>query len=371
MDGTSVTQIDTGTNRPGQTIESGSNRALGHRGRRRLGLGPRRAAEGLVWRFEPGPSPIARSIEVGAGWGFIAFGEGAVWVANYLDGTVTRIDPRTNRLTSQTPIGPVQALAVGEGAAWVSVAGAPRDGTLPASACSAIESGGGTPDLVVGLRPPAPGSRQRLSARDARGDPPRVPRARVPGRPVPGRLAVLRRLDRAERRVGATPVRGQRERYGRAKALVAVIGPYNSAVRPVRARDPQPRPGRAGADGQSREQHPGLTRGADATAGRLPGGARGLLPDRDAQLLPADRPRDAAGRRAGDDRAAASGSTACTCSRTTRLRSRPCPAPRCRSVPARGAAAAGRDRRGERYKGAARSFDALPRGSSAPTPTAS
>ena len=73
------------------------------------------AGEGLVWRFEPGPDPIARSIDVGAGSGFIAFGAGAVWVANYTDGTVSRIDPRTNRVTSRRPIGPVQALAVGEG----------------------------------------------------------------------------------------------------------------------------------------------------------------------------------------------------------------------------------------------------------------
>lgn len=146
--GKSVTQVDTRTNRPGQTIRSGSNELEGIT----VGAGSVWAtagADGLVWRFEPGPNPVARSIDVGSGSGFIAFGAGAVWVANYTDGTVSRIDPRTNRVTSRRPIGPVQALAVGEAAAWVTVAGATREGTLPASACSPIEARGGTPDVIV------------------------------------------------------------------------------------------------------------------------------------------------------------------------------------------------------------------------------
>ena len=101
VDGNSVTRIDPRTNRPDQTIESRSNELAGIA----VGAGSvwatAGAAEGLVWRFEPGPNPIARSIDVGAGSGFIAFGAGAVWVANYTDGTVSRIDPRTNRVTSR------------------------------------------------------------------------------------------------------------------------------------------------------------------------------------------------------------------------------------------------------------------------------
>jgi virginiamycin B lyase len=44
-----------------------------------------------------------------------------VWVANTIDGTVSRIDPRTNRVTATIRVGadPKQ-LAVGDGAVWVA-----------------------------------------------------------------------------------------------------------------------------------------------------------------------------------------------------------------------------------------------------------
>ena len=57
---------------------------------------------------------------------------GAVWTANYVDGTVSRIDPRTNTVTASIPVGAAQALAAGAGSAWVSVAGGTDDGALPA-----------------------------------------------------------------------------------------------------------------------------------------------------------------------------------------------------------------------------------------------
>ncbi len=60
--------------------------------------------DGLVWRIEPGPSPITRTIDVGVGVTFLAFGAGAVWAANYIDGTVARIDARTNDVEA-TPVG--------------------------------------------------------------------------------------------------------------------------------------------------------------------------------------------------------------------------------------------------------------------------
>ena len=37
----------------------------------------------------------------GVGVSYIAFGEGAVWTANYMDGTVSQIDPRTNAVDGQ------------------------------------------------------------------------------------------------------------------------------------------------------------------------------------------------------------------------------------------------------------------------------
>jgi ABC-type branched-subunit amino acid transport system substrate-binding protein/streptogramin lyase len=228
VSGNSVTRINARTNRPGQTIESSSNELSGIA----VGAGSvwatAGAAEGLVWRFEPGPNPIARSIDVGAGSGFIAFGAGAVWVANYTDGTVSRIDPRTNRVTSRRPIGPVQALAVGEGAAWVTVAGAARDGTLPASACSPIEAGGGTPDVIVASDLPLQGPNsaypRRLLEAIRQVFRERSHRA--------GRFRVgLQSCDASTAQSGVWEPRqcaANANAYGRAKGLVAVIGPFNS-----------------------------------------------------------------------------------------------------------------------------------------------
>ena len=52
----------------------------------------------------------------------VAFGEGAAWVANSLDRTVSRIDPETNEVVETIPLGrePLH-LAAGEGAVWVTV----------------------------------------------------------------------------------------------------------------------------------------------------------------------------------------------------------------------------------------------------------
>ena len=56
--------------------------------------------DGLVWRIEPGGHPPARTIvSVGRGVVALAFGEGALWAANYADGTIARIDPATNEVT--------------------------------------------------------------------------------------------------------------------------------------------------------------------------------------------------------------------------------------------------------------------------------
>ena len=97
--------------------------------------------------------PVARActpIDVGRGATYVAYGAGAVWVANLLDGFVTRVDPRTNRITARVPVAAPQSLAAGAGAAWVSTAGAPEAGTLPASACGQIDTGGaGKPDVLI------------------------------------------------------------------------------------------------------------------------------------------------------------------------------------------------------------------------------
>ena len=71
---------------------------------------------------------------------------------------VTRVDGRTNAVTKQVRIEAVQSLAVGAGSAWVSVAGGTRDGALPAAACTAVESGGATPDVLIASDLPLQGN---------------------------------------------------------------------------------------------------------------------------------------------------------------------------------------------------------------------
>jgi len=52
----------------------------------------------------------------------VAFGDGFVWVANYGDGTVDKIDPMTKAIVKRIPVGRhVSSIAVGAGRVWVVV----------------------------------------------------------------------------------------------------------------------------------------------------------------------------------------------------------------------------------------------------------
>ena len=81
------------------------------------------ADEGTVSRIDGKSQAVTQTIDVGNGPAGIAIGAGFVWVANSLDGTVSRIDPRqrggraqqTIRVGNQ-PVG----VAVGEDAVWVA-----------------------------------------------------------------------------------------------------------------------------------------------------------------------------------------------------------------------------------------------------------
>jgi branched-chain amino acid transport system substrate-binding protein len=144
----SVTRINTRTNRAGQTIELGTNFLSDLA----LGAGSVWASapdDGVVWRIEPGPEPITRTISVGQGASTISFADGALWVANFLDDTVSRIDPAKNAVTQTITLpGTLQGIGAVEGKVWVSVVGT-GSGVLPTSACSAIESGGRDPDVLI------------------------------------------------------------------------------------------------------------------------------------------------------------------------------------------------------------------------------
>jgi branched-chain amino acid transport system substrate-binding protein len=158
---------------------------------------------------------------------YIAFGAGALWTANYINSTVARIDPATNKVT-HIPVGGAQALAAGAGSAWVSSAAGAQSGTLPASRCSDVDSGGRTPDVLIASDLPLQGSNGA------------APRAMVDAI----RLVLQRHQFKAGNfTVGyqscddSTAQTGDFENrrcaananaYARADKLVAVIGPYNS-----------------------------------------------------------------------------------------------------------------------------------------------
>ena len=98
IDLTTITRIDPRTNRIGQPIKLLTNAVTGLA----VGAGSVWATteEGRLIRVEPGPRPIQQTIAVGRDAEFVAFGAGAVWTADFVAGTVSRIDPGTNQVTS-------------------------------------------------------------------------------------------------------------------------------------------------------------------------------------------------------------------------------------------------------------------------------
>jgi branched-chain amino acid transport system substrate-binding protein len=148
-EGTSVFRIDPRTNKVVQRIDLETRDLDGLA----VGGGSVWATdlqEGLLWRIDPGPDPIARSIEVGFGVTAVAYGRGAVWVTNFVRDELVRVDAQTNKVTARIPLaGTPPSVAVTDETAWVSIAGAPRGEILPASACGRVEAGGGRPDVLI------------------------------------------------------------------------------------------------------------------------------------------------------------------------------------------------------------------------------
>ena len=104
-------------------------------------------------RVEPGSRRVSQAIAVGNAPSAIAFGEGAVWVTNRVDGTISRIDPETNAVTSTVEVGASPtAIGIGEGAAWVANAGDGTVARLPPDGGEverAIDVGGSPSGLAV------------------------------------------------------------------------------------------------------------------------------------------------------------------------------------------------------------------------------
>jgi ABC-type branched-subunit amino acid transport system substrate-binding protein/DNA-binding beta-propeller fold protein YncE len=220
-----VTRIDPRTNRVGRSIRVGAQNLSAVA----VGGGYVWASaqgDGLVWRIEPGRSPIFRSIDVGVGVTFLAFDAGAIWTANYSHGTVSRIDAKTNDVEA-TPVAAVQGLAAGKGSAWVSTAGATDADGLPET-CGPLLSGAADPDVLIASDFPLRGP-QGAGAR-ALADAIRFVLERHDLRA--GRYSVgYRSCDDSNAQTEFFDSRtcaANANAYARAKKLVAVIGTYNS-----------------------------------------------------------------------------------------------------------------------------------------------
>lgn len=80
-----------------------------------------------VWRLDPVTARVTQTTTLGEVVGVpptleIAFGEGALWVASYDAGTVTRLDPVTGNIVATIQIGRhPSGIAVGAGRVWVTV----------------------------------------------------------------------------------------------------------------------------------------------------------------------------------------------------------------------------------------------------------
>ncbi len=83
--------------------------------------------EGHVIRIDPETNEVAAVVDL-LDPSCVAAGAGGVWVTSASNGTVTRIDPITNEIVGEIPVGSFpQGVAVGAGSVWVA-SSAPPDG---------------------------------------------------------------------------------------------------------------------------------------------------------------------------------------------------------------------------------------------------
>ena len=79
-----------------------------------------------------GEPASSSTISVGDGPVDVAFGEGGVWVANQLDHTVMRLDAETGKRVATIELGnEPQRVAAGEGRVWVTVRAPDADALAP------------------------------------------------------------------------------------------------------------------------------------------------------------------------------------------------------------------------------------------------
>ena len=78
---------------------------------------------GAIYRIDQATREHKR-FGIGIGASSVAFGDGFVWVANPQDGTLSRVDAKTNSVDKRTTVGRgATDLAVGEGSVWLTFGG--------------------------------------------------------------------------------------------------------------------------------------------------------------------------------------------------------------------------------------------------------
>jgi class 3 adenylate cyclase/streptogramin lyase len=79
-----------------------------------------RVAANSAGIIDPDSGDIVGEVRVGSSPQDIAFGEGSLWVANLISGTISEIDPDSREVDSFYAGDKPRAIAVGEGAVWVA-----------------------------------------------------------------------------------------------------------------------------------------------------------------------------------------------------------------------------------------------------------
>jgi len=235
-DGAAVVRVNTRTARAAQTVKIAATRLDDIS----AGAGAVWAADsldGTLWRIDPGPRPVTRTIPVGVGADAVAAASGAVWVLNSLRGTIVRLDPVRNRVVRTTLLGGTpRALAVGGGRVWVAIGGdaAPgaaelpvRAGALPGPPCGRVLAGGRSPDLLIASDLPLQGGLlQTEPMANAVAFVLRQHRFRA------GRFSIgYQSCDDSTAESGISDPRtceANAKAFGRVSRVIGVVGPYDS-----------------------------------------------------------------------------------------------------------------------------------------------
>ncbi len=254
-----------------------------------------RVGEGYVWvlngntatvtKIDPVQLTVSTTISIGIDTDPVrlAVGGGAVWVANR-DGTLWRIDPRTNAPTT-IPVGhSLRDVAVVGGSVWVTagsgLSGAPgananasrgRVQPLPTSSCSPIYyEGGGQPQYLIASDLPLQGSgtqTQQISQA--------IQYVLKQHRFHAGRFAVgYQSCDDSTLPQGywsAARCAANAHAYARDRSVIGVIGPFNSGCAQIELPILNSTPGGPLATVNASNTYVGLTRSGPGTTPGEPG----------------------------------------------------------------------------------------------------